>query len=254
MRPLTVLTVAAAMLFAASPSTPAQTPPPEEPPPIDEYVPTFTQADLFLHRNTGPIGNLDARDGKFLKWDTTSPTEAVPALYHGNNYGGILEGDHIPFHFLTMEGTAVGDLDAIAFDLYFTGWAQSTIGCGFALSFQVIIDDQTILEQDFLGSDGIKYETVDDTTVKARFALTNLWEASKQAGLEYGPDVEHDIYLNFQNFYACNEVTWQYDSTDRKSGLIVNLPTPAKKGYSPVDVLDPPPPPGLATDGWVAAA
>jgi len=236
-RPAAVLSILAAMVLGA-PSAGADVPP------IEEYVPTFTRADQWVHRNTLPIGNLDAREGRYLKWDGTEPTGDTPAFYSGNNYQVFVGNLHDPAHFLTMEGTAAGDLDAIAFDLYFTGWAQSTIGCPLALSFQLIIDGVTILDQDHLGSDGITYTSVDDTTMQARFALTNLWEATKIYELPYGPDVQHEIYLNLQNFYACNEIVWRYDSADMPSGLIVNLPDPGKKGYARINVLDPPPPPG----------
>lgn len=219
--------------------------PPDGPvPPIEEYTPTFAREDLFLHRNTGPLGNLDARDGRYLAWDYYPPGGAIPAAYVGNNVGGIVQGDHLPEHSLTMKGRAAGDLDTIAFDLYATGWAQSTIGCPLGLSFQLIVDGVPILDQDFTGSNlGVAYEVVDPTTVKVRFALTNLWEATKLFELLYGPHVKHDVYLNVQNFYACNEIVWRYDSSDRPSGLIVNLPKPTTKGYVGVNVLDPPPPP-----------
>ena len=239
-RPAALVSVLTAIVLAAPPAG-------ADVPPIEEYEPTFTRADQWLHRNTSPIGNLDAREGRYLEWDGVKPTGDQPAFYHGNNYEVFVSGGqttHDPEHFMTMEGTAAGDLDAIAFDLYFTGWAQSTIGCGFALSFQLIVDGETILDQDYLGSDGISYSVIDDTTVLARFALTNLWDATKIYGLPYGPDVQHEIYLNLQNFYACNEVTWQYDGAEVPSGLIVNLPEPGKKGYTRINVLDPPPPPG----------
>lgn len=102
----------------------------------------------------------------------------------------------------------------------------------------------TILDQDYTGSDGISYTPIDVTTLRARFALNNLWEATKLNDLPYGPDVQHDVYLNLQNFYACNEFIWQYDSADKPSGLIVNLPNPGSKGYTRINVLDPPPPVG----------
>ena len=235
-RPTALLSVLAAIVIAATPAG-------ADLPPIDEYVPTFTRADQYLHRNTSPIGNLDAREGRYLKWDGVKPTGGQPAFYSGNNYQVFVGTLHDPVHFLTMEGKAAGDLDNIAFDLYFNGWAQSTIGCGFALSFQLEIDGVTILDQDYTGSDGISYTTIDDTTVLAKFALTNLWDATKLYELPYGPGIEHDIYLNLQNFYACNEVVWQYDAADVPSGLIVNLPEPGKKGYAKINVLDPPPPP-----------
>ena len=233
-RPAAFLTVLAAVVFVTAPAGAAVP---------GDYVPTFARADYFLHRNSGPIGNLDAREGRYLQWDGTKPTRNDRAIYNGNNYQVFVGELHDPVHFLTMKGKALGDLDNIAFDLYFTGWAQSTIGCGFALSFQLIIDGVTILDQDYTGSDGISYTPVDDTTVLAKFALTNLWDATKLNGLPHGADVEHEVYLNLQNFYACNEVTWHYDAADVPSGLIVNLPEPGKKGYAKINVLDPPPPP-----------
>jgi serine protease AprX len=216
-------------------------------PPIEEYSPTFTREDLFLHRNLSPIGNVDARQDRFLVWDYLSPFGAAPAAYAANNIAGIVQGAHLPEHSLTMRGVAEGDLDTIAFDLYAAGWAQSTIQCPLALSFQLIVDGVPVLDQDITGSNlGVAYEPADPadpTVVKVRFALTNLWQATKELGLPHGTRVKHDVYLNVQNFYACNEIVWLYDGSKQPSGLIVNLPEPSKKGYVAVNVLDPPPPP-----------
>ena len=234
MRRLSIVAIAMAMLFALAPSTTAQTPP------IEEYTPTFTRADLFLHRNTGPIGNLDAREGRFVKWDATTPTGSQPAIYVGNNYDLHVNGVHRPDASLTMQGLVQGDLDKIAFELFFNGPGQSSIGCPVSLSLQLIIDGEEILSQDALGSDGFNDTQVDSTTYKTRFVLTNLWEATKAFGLSYGPDVTHNVYLNIQNFYACNEFVWQYDSADRPAGLIVNHPSPGAS-YFKFDVMDPPP-------------
>lgn len=208
----------------------------------DDYVPTFARSDNWLHANESRIGNLDARDGKFVRWDGTEPTAPAAAAYVGNNFG-FVQGDHDPAHFLTMKGQATGDLENLAFELYFTGWAQATDFCPMALSFELVIDGIPVLWQNYAGSDGITYEAVDATTSVTRFALTNLWQAARDYGLPYGPDVVHEVYVNVQNFYACNEVTWLYDSVDHPSALTVNLPEPAAAGYVPIDVLDPPPPP-----------
>lgn len=236
MRRLTILGLAGALLVSLAPASTAA-----DLPPIDEYVPTFTRADLFLHRNTSPIGNLDAREGRFVKWDTTAPTGGQPAYYVGNNYDGIVNGDHGTEFFLTMEGTTLSDLNNLAFDLYFTGWAQQTLGCPLDLSLQLAIDDVVIVDQANVGSTGFNNTQVDDTTFKTRFVLTHLWDAVKAYELPYGPDVQHEIYLNVQNFYACNEVVWQYDSADRASGMIVNLPAPSAS-YFKFNVMEPPPP------------
>jgi hypothetical protein len=222
-------------------------------PPIDEYVPTFTRADLFLHRNTSAIGNLDAREGRFLKWDATAPTGGQPAYYIGNNYDGILNGNHGTEFFLTMEGSALSDLNNLAFDLYFTGWAQQTIGCGLDLSLQLAIDDVVIVDQDYTGSTGFNTSIVDDTTAKTQFVLTHLWDAVKTYELPYGPDVQHEIYLNIQNFYLCNEVIWQYDSADKPAKMTVNMPSPGGN-YFKFNVMDPPPPLPPASSAATLAA
>lgn len=115
-RPTALISVLAAVVITAMPAG-AQVPP------IEEYVRTFSSADRWLHRNTGPIGNVDAYEGRYLKWDGTKPTAAQPALYSGNNYQVFVGELHDPVHFITMKGNAAGDLDNIAFDLYVTGWA-----------------------------------------------------------------------------------------------------------------------------------
>lgn len=244
------LDVASAVAQAESGGAPSLDPwiCPDQPgpvPPIEEYIPTFTRADLFLHRNTGQVGNLDARDGRFVRWDTIKPTSPTPAVYVGNNHAATVEGvegDNVPQYHLTMQGKARGDLDNIAFDLYVQGWAQTTIGCSPVwLSFQLVVDDKTLLDQDYRGSHlRDPCQVVDETTVKLRFAFTNLWEGSKFEGVPYGPGIEHDIYINVENYYAGEEVVWMYDSLDRPSGLIVNLPDEQlKNGYFELDVLDP---------------
>jgi hypothetical protein len=212
-------------------------------PPIEDYKPTFTRAEAWLHGRGLPVGNLDAREGRFATWNGTKPTASQPVTYLSNNFNFLLGEDHDPAQFLTMQGKAKGDLENLAFSLYFIGWAQQSVGCGLSLSFQLKIDGVTILDQDYLGSDGILYEPTDDDRMVARFALTNIWKAAKMYGLEYGPDVEHDVYLNVQNFYLCNELNWYYGAASTPSGLVVNVAKP-NNGYAPIDVLNPPGPPG----------
>jgi hypothetical protein len=240
MRPLALIALAGTLIGGMTAPSAAQ-----ELPPIEEYIPTFTRADLFLHRNTSAVGNIDAREGRFLTWNSTTPTGDQPAAYLSNNLNPITLGaNHDPEVFLTTSGTALSDLNTIAFDLYAKQWAQSTIGCSMALSFQLVVDGVDVLNQDYEGSSGINYTVIDETTMRIRFAFTNLWQAVKELELPYGPNVQHQIYVNLQNFYLCNELVWLYDSATYPSGLIVNLDKPGSKGYTAIDVLDPPPPLG----------
>jgi hypothetical protein len=207
------------------------------------YEPTFERQEAWLHAHTLPIGNLDGAEGRFVTWDDAEPTSPVPAVYHGNNPAGILDG-RLPEHFFTAAGTFTGDLENLAFDMYLHGWAQSTIGCGISLSFELKVDGKTLLSQEYTGSEGFVTEQVAPGVVKTRFALTNMWEASKRRNVPFGEELEHEVYVNIQNFYICNEFTWLYDAASTPSGLIANVESPASEGYFEVDVLRPPPPIG----------
>lgn len=216
-------------------------------PPRDEYEPVFVEQKAYFHAHTLPVGNLDARQGNYVQWDGNAPTSEVSAVYLGDNLGWVAQNpsganSHAPEHFFTAEGTFTGDLENLAFDMYLHGWAQSTLGCSINLSFELIVDDEVVLWQDYAGSQGFRFDVVDDDTIRTRFALTNLWEANETFDMEYGPDVEHTVYVNIQNFYACNEFQWRYDGVEDPSSITANLPTPAKRGYFEVDVFNPPPP------------
>src|SRR4051794_19767350 len=94
------------------------------------YVPELTPSSYWLHAGSAPLGNVDAHQGNYVKWDTTKPTGTTGALYSGNNYTFAAGEAHDPTHFLTMAGKVKGDIDNLAFDLFFIGPSQSTIGCG----------------------------------------------------------------------------------------------------------------------------
>jgi hypothetical protein len=89
-----------------------------------------------------------------------------------------------------------------------------------------------------------EYEEAAPGIVKTRFALTNIWQAFERRGIAFGPDVEHDVYVNIQNFYVCNEFTWLYDAESTPAGITANVEDPASEGYFEVDVRNPPPPIG----------
>src|SRR5260221_9040146 len=89
----------------------------------DDYVPTFTPSTYWLHANGSQLGNYDAHGGNYLKWDATRPTGTDTNLYLGSNYSTVIAGDpdHTPTDFLTLQGKVKGDLDNLAFTLYFVG-------------------------------------------------------------------------------------------------------------------------------------
>src|SRR4051794_15995087 len=204
------------------------------------YVPEFTPSSYWLHAGSTPLGNLDAQQGTYVKWDTTKPT-GTGALYSGNNYTTLAGATHDPTQFLTMQGKVKGDIDNLAFDLFFIGPSQTTIGCPVSLSVELKVDDKTVISQEYTGSDGFNDSPADDQTRETRFVLTNIFHTLQTLKVAHGADVVHDVYANFQNFFACNEFVWRYDSAAYPAGFIANMPDVDDSGYFVFDVDDPPP-------------
>jgi hypothetical protein len=209
----------------------------------DVYVPELTPSSYWLHANGSQLGNADAQQGNFLKWDATKPTGDSAGYYWGNNYSTVVgvANDHDTTNFLTLQGKVKGDIDNLAYDLFFIGPSQTTIGCPVSLSVELKVDGKTVISQDFTGSDGFNDSPVDDQTRETRFVLTNIFHTLEGLKVAHGPDVVHDVYANFQNFYACNEFVWRYDSAAYPAGFIANMPDVDESGYFVFDVDDPPP-------------
>jgi hypothetical protein len=205
------------------------------------YVPELTPSSYWLHAGSTPLGNVDANQGTFVKWDTTKPTGAAGALYSGNNYTTLAGATHDPAQFLTLEGKVKGDIDNLAFDLFFVGPSQMTLGCPVSLSVELKVDGETVISQDYTGSDGFNDSPADQQTRETRFVLTNIFNTLQSLKVAHGPNVVHDVYANFQNFYACNEFVWRYDSAAYPAGFIANMPNVDESGYFVFDVEDPPP-------------
>ena len=213
----------------------------------DEYVPTFTPSSYWLHANGSLLGNVDSYQGNYVKWDATKPTGAAPAHYLGANYYTLTDtSGKDPAAFMTMAGKVKGDIDNLAFDIYFVGPSQATIGCGVSFAVQLKIDGETVLDQEYTGSEGFNDMHFDETTERTQFVLTNIWNATRgfSPALKTGPDVQHDVQVILQNFYACNEYVFRYDSADYPAGFIANMPNIEESGYFLFDVMEPPPPVG----------
>lgn len=113
----------------------------------------------------------------------------------------------------------------------------------FNLAFDLQIDGEQILYQEQSSpSAGLMTQQVEDSLFSVRFAFTRLHEAMTLYGMETGPEVTHDIYLNVSNFYLCNELVWVYDSAEAPAGNVFNVTDQELRTYSKIDVFNPPPP------------
>lgn len=213
-----------------------------------EYVPDFVRQDAFFRASTTPLGNADAAVlGEYVTWNEDVPTSPVSAVYAMNNLSGVspTTDDHRPEDFFTAAGTFTGDLDELAFDLYAYNYAQSADLCDLSLSFELVVDGVTLLSQDATGSQGIRTERIDDTTVVAKFTLTNIFatmeEAEHYSDIEAhaGPEATREVTVNIQNFYICNELAVAYDGVDHPSTIRANFDD---YFHADIDVQSPPPP------------
>lgn len=218
-----------------------------------EVEPVFERQDVWFHRTQTPVTNVDARSGQVPTWSTTRPTDSAPlgagGIYaaHHYSFGIFSQGmEHNPAYGFTAAGKFTGDINNLAVTLY--GHVPAYVALpqcagGIALSFDFRIDGKQVLYQpQSQPSAYLNTDPVSAGFVTVKFRLTNLYQAMKDYGIATGPDVEHDVYLNAMNFYACNEVVWVYDSAEAPAGAIFNLPDADASGYSNVDVYDPPPP------------
>jgi hypothetical protein len=218
----------------------------------EEELPVFLREEAWLHATATPVTNVDANQGTLPAWDGTKPTASHPygagGVYLSNNYSSlssIFVGEqHDPTQGFTTEGTFTGELDTMGMELYAhlpAGQLCST----FNLAFDLRIDGETILYQEQTApSAGLMTNHVGDSLYSTRFVFTRLHEAMEAYGIETGPDVEHTIYLNAMNFYACNELVWVYDSAEAPAGIVFNVTDKELRSYTKIDVFNPPPPLG----------
>jgi hypothetical protein len=219
------------------------------------YVPNYEDPELvfseqavWFHNAVSPAGNVDAANGDLVRWDTTEPTASAPmgagGAYVANNYSvftDLIVGGQRESNTFSSAGTFIGNLDSMAVSL-FGHMPAGGLCTEMSLAFDLRIDGQTILFQD-QGEPSANLATYPAGDLyEVKFVFTRLHEAMELNGIETGPDVEHEIYLNAANFYACNEAVWVYDSSEAPAGIVFNRFDKALGPYTEIDVFNPPPP------------
>lgn len=230
------LVLVLAILAIAAPATAA------------EDAPVFVREEAWIHATDTRITNIDAAQGTLPSWDATKPTASQPygagGIYLANNLSPTMaRPDHEPAMHFTTQGTFTGELDTMAVTLFAQLPWMRALPCGIDLAFDLQIDGVTILEQAYNeASTGIMVNQVEDDLYNVRFAFTRLDDAMAEYGVATGPDVEHAITMNVQNFYLCQEAVWVYDSAEAPAGMVFNGTAKELKSYTEIDVFNPPPP------------
>lgn len=209
--------------------------------------PVFTERETWFHGTSTKVTNIDARNGVVPTWDGTKPTASHPygagSVYLANQgFAGSAGQNADGF---SAKGKFTGDIENWAVTLY--GYLPTNKGlpCGMSLAYDLKIDGTVILDQkqSAPSNPSATTEAVNDDLYRVRFALTNIYKAMQDSGLETGPGIEHTIELTALNFYLCQEAVWVYDSAEAPAGSTFNLLDSKRlRAYTKVDVLNPPPP------------
>jgi len=217
-----------------------------------EEPPVFRQEQVWFHAATTPAGNLDYIVDEIepsladpVTWDTTPPSAGPGGVMAANNYSVFLdfvEPGWRERNTFTARGTFTGDIDTLAVDVYYAGPFASL--CGMSLAFDLRIDGAEILRMEQSAPSAGLYQEAAGRFWRVRFMFTRIFEMAQMWGVERGPQVEHEVYLNLANFYACQEAVWVYDRPEAPAAMTFNLDpaSPAAARYTKIDVFDPPPP------------
>lgn len=213
---------------------------------VEPEPPVFLRSEAWVHATDVPVTNIEASQGTFPTWDDSKPTASQPfgagGAYVANNYSFMGGEQHDPANHFTMAGQVTGELDTMGVTLY----GHKPVGAlcsDFNLGFELEIDGEQILYQaQSEPSADIMTTQVGDNLYSAHFAFTRLHEAMELYGIETGPDVTHEIYVNVANFYICDEVVWVYDSAEAPAGIVFNVADNELRRYTNIDVFNPPPP------------
>jgi hypothetical protein len=83
-------------------------------------------------------------------------------------------------------------------------------------------------------------EKVSDGLYKVRVAVTDLYRAMDDFGLDTSDEKTHTVYLNAQNFYAGNEAVYVFDSAEAPAGAVFNIAKKLLVDYTVVDAFEEP--------------
>lgn len=197
--------------------------------------PLACQLDTYIKANPARIGNVHGVTGQDA--NPTFSTDAPAGSYEAGNGGmtavawpGTVATDYTDEKWaLTVEGEFTGNLDNLAVELY----AVNPVGqYGFEEFWSQLhleVDGVTVF--DTYGAEHVitNYAPVDDTTVRLRFAFTDVWEALGSVD-DAGP---HDVKFQITGFTYGDEAAFIYDASEYPSHMKFNLKKLA--GYQTIE-------------------
>lgn len=220
---------------------------PEAPGFVDEESGLFfAEQEAFFTAGPTGVGNLDYASGSAPSWAPGAPTGST-AFTVMNNYSTFTDFV-IPSRYentFTAEGTFVGHLDTIAIEFYWDGPATALCGLD-SLAWDLRVDGETILYTEQAQPSAGLMQSFDSEMGQTRWVFTGIHDVMDARNIVADEATEHTVFMNFANFYACQEARALYGSAEAPARLIANLAPDGRngrwRGYTEVPVRNPPPP------------
>lgn len=194
--------------------------------------PVFCTQQVWFSDSGTKVGNLAGTGAtSYPSWDTTAPATSVTGgagggfFTNGVNRQSVKEPQGDPVLGATFEGTFTGELDNMVVELYmFAPATQAASPPGAYIgSLELDVDGQQVVVPSQVN---LQLDPAGNAVLKTTVALTDLQAGMAFAGVETGPDVEHDVRFYFSAYgLASATAVIVYDTTEVPAGITFNVPT-----------------------------
>jgi hypothetical protein len=202
----------------------------------------FAQQEAWFTAGASGVGNLDYVAGDIPSWNSAPPSGST-AYTVMNNYS-TFAGDRYQNTF-TAQGTFTGHLENIAIEFIAKTFAEAACQVD-ALAWDLRVDGEQILFTNQIEpSAGLQTSPLGEN-YQVRFVFTGIHDVMADRDIVGDETTEHTVFMNFANFYACQESYALYGSAETPARLLANTQPQGRRGnwvqYTEIPVRNPPPP------------
>ena len=187
--------------------------------------PSFCTEQVWFTPAETKVGNLGATGltGQ-PTWTTTAPTQSVAAGagggYATNGVPRQQSGESNPATGALFEGTFTGSLENLAVTMYLFAPGRQNDSSYYG-GIDVVVDGKELLRVD---EELLPLTSGGNAVRKIDFAVTDLHRAMTRAGLDTGPDAEHDVQLFLTSYpLVTTTAVFVYGTTEAPSTMTFNV-------------------------------
>lgn len=187
--------------------------------------PEFCTEQVWFQPAQTPVGNLAATGQTSLPgWSTSEPTQSVAqgagGMYATNGVQRQMHGESNEATGARFVGSFTGDLDNLAVTMYLfaPGRQQESTYYG---GVDVVVDGKTVLT---VNDEFLPLAPGGSAVLRTDFAVSRLHRAMERAGVQTGPDVEHQVELFVTSYtLATSTAVLVYGTTEVPSTMTFNV-------------------------------